>query len=277
MKEPTLYENSMGNAFWIRNWSYIHCRSVQNYQQLMPGELRNEVGVHRLKYAAVLKCTWLPWVSVVYQKWFLETGNLPRSVSQQRNIPVYGNERKTFIAKKGAQVPKLPKLQSSVTMALNCSSSWEWWERKRPKQGTKANASLEDAATVCQHLCQLFKMQFFIFIMRSNLNAWHFLCGGLTLSPQILQWPLVCHWKATNLSVTTSDVSPVILPLAFQKQLLHSHHSQQINLCVLPAHRLLSAPPSPAPLPVPPLRSPAAAFRSPLCHHCFALRLSDGA
>ena len=48
-------------------------------------------------------------------------------------------------------------------MALNCSGSWEWWERKRPKQGTKANASLEDAATVCQHLCQLFKMQFFIF------------------------------------------------------------------------------------------------------------------
>lgn len=74
-------------------------------------------------------------------------------------------------------------------------------------------------------------MQFFIFIMRSNLNTWHFLCGGLTLSPKILEWPLVCHWKATNLSVTTSDVSPVILPLAFQKQLLHSHHLQQINLC----------------------------------------------
>lgn len=158
-------------------------------------------------------------------------------------------------------------------MALNCSGSWEWWERKRPKQGTKANASLEDAATVCQHLCQLFEMQFFIFIMRRNLNAWHFLCGGLTLSPQILQWPLVCHWKATNLSVTTSDVSPVILPLAFQKQLLHSHRSQQINLCLLPAHRLLSVPPGPSPPPMPPLRSLATAFPSPHHQHCIALRL----
>lgn len=54
---------------------------------------------------------------------------------------------------------------------------------KKPKQGTKANAGIEDAATVCQYLCQLLKMQFFIFIMRSNLKAWHFLCGGLTFSP----------------------------------------------------------------------------------------------
>lgn len=111
--------------------------------------------------------------------------------------------------------------------------------------------------------------------MRSNLNAWHFLCGGLTLSPQILQRPLVCRWKATNLSVTTSDISPVILPLAFQKQLLHSYLSQQINLCILPDHWLLPELPSPAPPPMPPLHSPATAFRSPLCQHCFALNLLD--
>lgn len=161
-------------------------------------------------------------------------------------------------------------------MALKHSSSWEWWERQRLKEETKANASLEDTATVCQQHCQLFKMQFFIFKMRSNLKVWNFLCGGLTLSPQILQWPLVCHWKATNLSVTTSDVSPVILPLAFQKQLLHSHHSRQINLYILSDHRLLSAPPSPAPPPMPPLCSLTTAFRSPLRQCCFAesVRLS---
>jgi len=95
--------------------------------------------------------------------------------------------------------------------------------------------------------------------MRSNLNGWHFLCGRLTLSPQILQRPLVCHWKATNLSVTTCDVSPVILPLAFQKQFLHPHHSQQINLCILPDHRLLPAPPRPAP----PSTSPLYSLRQP--------------
>lgn len=123
---------------------------------------------------------------------------------------------------------------------------------EKPKQGTKANESLEDAATVCQYLCQLLKMQFFIFIMRSNLKAWHFLCGGLTLSPQILQRPFVCHWKATNLSVTTSDVSPVILPLAFQKQLLPSHHSQQINLHSVQLTSCFHLPSS-APPPRPPL------------------------
>lgn len=56
MKEATLYKKSVGNALWMRNWSYIHCRSVQNYQQLML-ELRNQVGVHRLKYTALLNCT----------------------------------------------------------------------------------------------------------------------------------------------------------------------------------------------------------------------------
>lgn len=114
-------------------------------------------------------------------------------------------------------------------------------------------------------------MQFYIFIIRNNINALHFLCGGLTLSPQILQCPSFCHWKATNLSVTASDVSPVILPLAFQKQLLHSQHSQQINFCILPDHQLLPAPPSPVPSLLP-FRSLAAAFRSFLCQCCFALR-----
>lgn len=159
-----------------------------------------------------------------------------------------------------------------MAVTLNYSSIWEQCERKRPKQGTRANASLEDTATVCQHLCQLFKVQFSIFKMRSNLKTWHFLCGGLTLSLQILQWPLVCHWKATNLSVTTSDVSPVILPLALQKQLLHSRHLQKINLCTLSDHRLLSAPPSPAPAPMPPLCSLVTIFRSPLLQCCFALK-----
>lgn len=120
-------------------------------------------------------------------------------------------------------------------------------------------------------------MQFYIFIIRSNINALHFLCGGLTLSPQILQCPLFCHWKATNLSVTAPDVSPVILPLAFQKQLLHSRHSQQINLCILPDSQLLPAPPSPAPSMLP-FHSLATAFKSFLCQCCFALRhrLLDG-
>lgn len=147
---------------------------------------------------------------------------------------------------------------------------------KRPKQGTKTNASLEDAATVCQHLCQLFKMHFYIFIIRSNINALHFLCGGLTLSPQILECPSFCHWKATNLSITASDISPVIPPLAFQKQLLQPQHSQQINLCILPDHQLLPTPPSPAPSMLP-FHSAAAAF-SFLCQCCFALRhrLLDG-
>lgn len=57
MKEPMLYQNSIGNALWIRNWGYIRCRSVQNYQQLTPGELINQVGVHGLKYTTLLKCT----------------------------------------------------------------------------------------------------------------------------------------------------------------------------------------------------------------------------
>jgi len=57
MKEPTLYQKRVGNALGIRSWSYIHNRSVQNYQQLMPGELGNQVGVHRLKYTVSLKCT----------------------------------------------------------------------------------------------------------------------------------------------------------------------------------------------------------------------------
>lgn len=148
------------------------------------------------------------------------------------------------------------KRQWYWTAAVAGIGGWETGQKKR----TKANASLEDTATVCQHLCQLFKTQFFIFIMRSNLNAWHFLCGGLTLSPKILKWPLVCHWKATNLSVTTCDVSPVILPLAFQKQLLHLHHSQQINLCVLPDHRLLSVPPAQLLLPC----HPSAHWSQPL-------------
>lgn len=114
-------------------------------------------------------------------------------------------------------------------------------------------------------------MQFYILIIRSNINALHFLCGGLTLSPQILQCPSLCHWKATNLSVTAPDVSPVILPPAFQKQLLHSQHSQQINLCILPDHQLLPAPPRPAPSMLP-FHSLATAFRSFLCQCCFALR-----
>lgn len=153
-------------------------------------------------------------------------------------------------------------------MTLNCSGSWEWWWRKRPKQGTKTNISLEDSTTVFQYLCQLFKMQFYIFIIRSNINALHFLFGGPTLSPQILQCPSYCHWKATNLSVKAPDVSPVILPLAFQKQLLHS---QQSNLCILPEHQLLVALPRPAPSMLP-FHSPATDFRSFLCQCCFALR-----
>lgn len=85
----------MGNALQIRSWSYTDCRSVQNYQQLV-SELRNQGRIPELKNTFIevylIALSQCPLPARIGRNWQSTT-----VLSQQKNMPVYRNERKTFV------------------------------------------------------------------------------------------------------------------------------------------------------------------------------------